>query len=179
MSGPDVQPAALQGVFMADAHWTSYVGMVTGIAGAVMGLLAYRRTTRIKALDLRLELRRAEGDLIATLEKLDKLIPYANQSRERVAAASGGLDSGAMVQWKLELDVDLKKLEDFKAQQPSKDANHSGLKPEELESKLVAVHRLQGLTNALKSKYESALAADDERRKEIRENTLFMQRGMR
>jgi len=161
---------------MADSHWASYVGMATGIAGAVMGFLAYRRSTQIKALDLRLELRKADDDLIATFENLDKLLSYANKSRERVAAATGGLDSGAMVLWKQELVADTKKLDELKAKQPSKDATYNGLKPEDLESKLVDVHRMQGAADALLGKYKSALASDDERRKELREGMLNMQR---
>ncbi len=149
---------------MADSHWASYVGMATGIAGAVMGFLAYRRSTQIKALDLRLELRKADDDLIATFENLDKLLSYANKSRERVAAATGGLDSGAMVLWKQELVADTKKLDELKA------------KHEDLESKLVDVHRMQGAADALLGKYKSALASDDERRKELREGMLNMQR---
>jgi hypothetical protein len=48
---------------MADATWLSYVGAitgvigtVTGIAGATMGYVGYRRSVKVKALDLRLEL---------------------------------------------------------------------------------------------------------------------------
>jgi len=50
---------------MAEPHWTAYVGIVTGaigavtgIAGAIMGFIGYRRSTAIKALDLRLDLRK-------------------------------------------------------------------------------------------------------------------------
>jgi len=41
---------------MAAPNWVSYVGMVTGISGAIMGYISYRRSGQIKALDLRLEL---------------------------------------------------------------------------------------------------------------------------
>ena len=32
---------------MAEPHWTSYVGMVTGAIGAVMGFIAYWRSNKI------------------------------------------------------------------------------------------------------------------------------------
>jgi hypothetical protein len=42
---------------------TGVVGTVTGIAGAAMGYVGYRRSVKMKALDLRLELRKAENTL--------------------------------------------------------------------------------------------------------------------
>ena len=49
---------------MTDPHWTSYVGMVadivgaiTGISGAIMGYISYRKSNEIESLGLRLELR--------------------------------------------------------------------------------------------------------------------------
>ena len=38
---------------------TGIVGMITGVTGACLGYLGYRRSGRVKALDLRLELRKA------------------------------------------------------------------------------------------------------------------------
>jgi ribosomal protein L21E len=47
---------------MTDTVWTGYVGMVTGIVGAVIGIAAYLRSNKIKKLDLRLELRKGLFD---------------------------------------------------------------------------------------------------------------------
>lgn len=47
---------------MAAPDWVSYVGAATGVAGFVMGYVAYRRSGAMKALDMRLELRRAGTD---------------------------------------------------------------------------------------------------------------------
>lgn len=160
---------------MAEPHWTSYVAMATGIAGAILGFLGYWRSTQVKALDLRLELRKADTELIASIAKLEELLPYADQSRRRVAAATGGLNSGAMVLWKQDLEADAKKLVEIKAQQPSAEATYSWLSPEELESRLVNVHRLQGTANAILNKYKRALEADDEQRKQVREDLRAMQ----
>jgi hypothetical protein len=160
---------------MAEPHWTSYVAMATGIAGAIMGFLGYRRSTLIKALDLRLELRKADNELIACLGKLQELLPYANRSRQAVAAATSGVDSGAMVLWKQGLEADSQRLADMKAQQPDTDATYAGLTPDELESKLVHIHRLQGIAMAMVTKYESALHADDDKRRQIREDWRSVQ----
>jgi hypothetical protein len=160
---------------MAEPHWTSYVAMVTGIAGAIMGFVGYRRSTQIKALDLRLELRKADADLIAAIRKLEELLPYADKSRRAVAAATSGVDSGAMVLWKQGLEADSATLAKIKAEQPDGKATYAGLKPEELESSLVRVHRLQGAAAALLSKYNGALESDDEQRRQIREDWRSIQ----
>ena len=33
-----------EGTLMADSNWASYVGMVTGVIGAVMGYISYRKS---------------------------------------------------------------------------------------------------------------------------------------
>jgi hypothetical protein len=71
---------------MADSNWASYVGMVTGVIGAVMGYISYRRSNEIKSLDLRLEYRKSINDCVSAISKAEKLLPYANKSRERVVA---------------------------------------------------------------------------------------------
>lgn len=37
---------------------TGVIGAISGIAGSVLGYIAYRRSDQLKALDLRLELRK-------------------------------------------------------------------------------------------------------------------------
>lgn len=162
---------------MAEPHWTAYVGMatgilgaVTGISGAIMGYISYRRSNSIKALDLRLELRKAVNGIDADLSGLGKLMDYANKSRQRVAAATGKAQSGAMVLWDKEFGEDKAKLESLLGKAPSSSESYDCLSPTELESKLVAAHKLQGEISQLKGKYQASLAADDEERKEIRED---------
>ena len=55
---------------MTDPHWTSYVGMatgivgaITGVSGAIMGYIGYRKSSQNKALDLRLELKKAVANI--------------------------------------------------------------------------------------------------------------------
>lgn len=167
---------------MDEINWTSYiptvsgiVGAITGIAGAIMGFLGYRRSTQIKALDLRLELRKADNEVIASIERLGELLPYADRSRRAVAAATGGLNSGAMELWKQSFEADAATLAELQRSQPASDATYPGLSPEELESKLVQVHRLQGRADAIRDKYEGALQQDDEQRRQRREDFRDMQ----
>jgi hypothetical protein len=81
---------------MADSTWLGYVGVVTGgigavtgISGAVMGYIGYRYSRSMKALDLRLQLRKDESDFRACVENLPALLDLAKQSRIRVLAATG------------------------------------------------------------------------------------------
>lgn len=162
---------------MAEPHWTGYVGMatgilgaITGIAGALMGYVSYRRSNSIKALDLRLELRKTVNEVEMSLSKLEGLLDYANQSRQRVASATGRLGSGAMEIWNKAFEEDKNRLKQILENAPRSDANYDDLSPIELESRLVAIHKLQSQINELTEKCNSSLKSDDEERKQIRED---------
>src|SRR5450631_1535666 len=126
---------------MTDATWLNYlaattgvVGMLTGVAGAVMGYVGYRRSVKVKALDLRLELKKAENELRYTASALPKLLEYAKQSHERVSAAIGLYKSGAMQAWHSEWDNDLALVASLLPRVPAADADYSKLSDPELEA---------------------------------------------
>ena len=79
---------------------TGVLGAVTGIAGFVLGVIGYRRSNQIKALDLRLELRKRRADLQLMLDDLAPLLHRAQGSRGAVLAATGLARSGAHEVWK-------------------------------------------------------------------------------
>src|SRR5690606_29924596 len=106
---------------MADPHWTSYIGMITGISGAIMGFISYRRSNKLKALDLRLELRKSLNDLYLDHENAESLIALANKSRRAVASAAGSFGSGRMQIWDANVRMDTEKLETMKQYFPEKD----------------------------------------------------------
>ena len=147
---------------------TGIIGAITGIAGAIMGYVSYRRSNSIKALDLRLELRKAVNEVELGLSKLKELLDYANQSRQRVTSATGR--SGAMEIWKKEFEEDKKKLKQISDNAPKSDTNYDELSPIHLESRLVAIHKLQGQITELTEKYNSSIKSDDDERKQLRED---------
>ena len=153
---------------MADPHWTSYVGMATGILGAVLGFISYRKSNKIKSLVLRLEYRKAINDCTSAISKAEELLPYANKSRERVASATGSFHSGAMQQWKQQYEEDTNKLSELSGKAPSSGAHYDSLSPKQLESRLVDIHALQNEVDVLVNKYQTALDADDKARECIR-----------
>ena len=155
---------------MADPHWTSYVGMATGIAGLIMGIISYRKSNSLKSLALRLELRKALNDLQIRLSQLNDLLEHANQSRQDVLRLTGNVSSGSMVKWKADFEKDKNNFLQLTKTAPNSDASFDDLTPKELESKLVGVHKLQGEVNGLREKYQSFVNSDDEERKQIRED---------
>ena len=154
---------------MIEPHWTSYVGMVTGIigtitgvAGAIMGYVSYRRSNSHKSLDLRLDLKKAVNNVQSDLSQLEKLIERANQSRVALAAAMGMLSSGRMNKWKQDVEEDKNKVRRLVQSAPAADENYDDLTIKKLEPRLVEVHRLQVQVDELKTKYTEATQADDE-----------------
>ena len=135
---------------MSDPAWLSYtgaitgvIGAVTGIAGAIMGYVAYRRSEALKALDLRLELRKAENDLRSTVEEIIPLLEHAKQSRTAVASATGQLGSGALKKWFNEWEADLVTVRSLEAELPHANPDYASLNHSVLEEKLVVVHAIR------------------------------------
>ena len=135
---------------MADLHWTSITGIVTGaigsatgIAGAILGYLGYKKSKQIKALDLRIESKRAVTDTIVDFEKLREQMKKGNESRKAVAAAMGFFSSSAMNQWKEEFASDQKAVRVLTKELPYENSNYDDLDEKGLENKLIESHRIQ------------------------------------
>ena len=163
---------------MAEPHWTGYVGMatgifgaITGIAGTIMGYVSYRRSNKLKSLDLRLELRKAVNNVqYSGLSLLKELIDHAYNSRYALASATGRSKSGMLEKWKQTVEVDKNTLKKLVQYAPPADMNYGDLTPKMLESKLVEVHQLQVQVDDLRKKYDAAALADEEGRKQLRED---------
>lgn len=160
---------------MPDPAWLSYagaitgtVGAITGIAGATMGYISYRRSGQMKALDLRLELRKAVNDLRSTVQSLPPLLERAKKSHTAVAAAIGHLGSGALQQWHSDWNADFSAVRLLESEVPDPSINYENLAHSELETKLVVVHSIQSKATRVSEKYHVALAADDKEREQIR-----------
>jgi len=162
---------------MSEPTWLSYTGVVTGVigtitgvAGAIMGYISLRHSKQLKALDLRLELRKADSDLCADVQGLLALLELAKKSHDWVAAATGMLKSGASQQWTSDWEEDFAAVRALEGEVPEVDATYTSATPHELESKLVAVHTLASRAARLREKYRARLAADDRERDHLRED---------
>ncbi len=159
---------------MSDPIWLSYagvitgsIGAITGIAGATMGYISYRRSGRMKALDLRLELRKGVNDLRSTVESLSPLIAQAKVSRTAVLAARGISRSSMMDQWNAECEKDLAAVKVLDSEMPDPNSSFEELTHSGLEARLVAVHSTQLKATRLSEKYRASLASDDKQREQI------------
>ena len=159
---------------MSDPAWLGYtgaitgiIGAVTGIAGAILGHIAYRRSDQLKALDLRLELRKNVASLLSDANELLPLFDYAQKSKLAVAAAAGVYKSGATEKWVSECDADKAKATGLLEKLPNPEDQYLNFSPSALETKLVEIHSLQDGISRLQKKYEDSLATDDKARAQI------------
>lgn len=155
---------------MAEPHWTGYVGVITGVAGAIMGYVSYRRSNEIRSLDLRIELKRALVEAHSACCSLQDKMVTANNSKMAVAAAIGMLGSGAMQNWNNAYASDQDALKQLANDLPAENSSFEGLSLKSLEAKLVKVHRTSVELDSISQKYSDALVRDDEERRHLRED---------
>ena len=67
---------------------TGIIGAITGPAALVLAWISYRRSQQVKALDLRVELRKQASDVRAAVSELPDLLEQSRASRIAVLAAS-------------------------------------------------------------------------------------------
>ena len=146
------------------------VGAVAGIAGAVLGHIGFRRSAEIKALDLRIELRKAISVVFEDLQELPTIHDRAKKSHAAVAAASGSFYSGEMERWTAQWEADGKSIEAFDTGLAELNVDHSQDDHTKLEAGLVEAHSLLTSVGRLRSRLEASLAADDCQRDHIRED---------
>ena len=162
---------------MTNVDWLSVtgalsglVGAITGIAGAVMGYVAYKRSEKLKALDLRLELRKAENELQDSFHSIEPLMRTAKASHEALSAAIGMFRSGAMEAWTNRWNEDARALEELRLEIPATDFGYDRLSPDGIEDRLISVHALQLRTRTFIDFYAGTLTADDKRREQLVED---------
>lgn len=171
---------------MTNQVWLSYIGAIggligalTGIGGLVLGILAFRRTGQLKALDLRLELRRCERILKSDAGDIAKLLESAKASHTRLGAAQGSYHSGAMQHWLTEWDTDLANAKSLTEQVIALDTSSYTTSQRDLEARLCAVQDLQHKLTKLADKYNGSLTKDDDARVQLRaDHRVAMQARM-
>ena len=157
---------------MATLDWLwnnagTVIATITGVTGAILGGISYRRVSKMKALDLRLELQKAMVDRDEALSDLPKLIAKAKSSRIAVASATGNLRSGHIESFKTTIDLDLAEAQRLAATVKLRAAALRKLSPNMLEERLVEVHRQKVTIKKYEDKYHAELAADERERAQI------------
>ena len=159
---------------MSVTDWLSILGALTGIAGAVMGFVAFRRSGKFKAIDLRLSLRKAHDTLQADAAALTELLQRAKKSRERMAAATGTFHSGATKGWLTTWETDLAGASQLQADVAAQRNDYLKLSHTGLESELVSAHVLQRKVNALRDKYNHSMSQDEVRGEQLRQDNRLL-----
>ena len=133
-----------------------------------MGYVGYRRAGQLKVLDLRLELWKSENDARTALQSLPSLLEQAKNSRIAVAAAIGQHGSRRVQLWTDAYESDFSAAKALVGKAPDPNADHGGLTPAELETKLVEVYALRSKARHMRAKYEGSLATDEMDREQLR-----------
>lgn len=149
------------------ADWASYVGMATGIAGAVTGYLGYRRAAGMKTLDLRVEVRKLADEIATELTELPTLIDRAHKSRTALRQGAGLGRTGGMTEWSVQVSADRDRASQLQREWQPLDG-YMTLSASELETRLVELHRLHLAVRTLSDKYRESLAHDEQEREFIR-----------
>lgn len=133
-----------------------------------MGYISYRRSGEMKALDLRLELRKTQVDYCAFVRELPPLLVRAKASRTAVSSAAGMLGSGALQHWTSEWEKDEALARTWGGDLPTTDTHWDSAGHQELESELVQIHEQGGHAMRLRDKYLASIAEDDHQRDHIK-----------
>ena len=136
---------------------TGIVGAITGIAGAVMGYLAYRRSNKQKAIDLRLDLFKALLDLLTECQETEALLLSAKKLRFAMTNRSRQVESSADEHWLDELNLDTKNLQILGLKTTELKIDNNVSKHSELESRIIMIHAMRSDVLALRKKYEKEI----------------------
>ena len=146
------------------------VGAITGIAGAVVAIVSYRKTVKLKTLDLRLELGKSISNLEHDLEQLPALLDHAKKSRKAISAARGMYSSGAMAHWTTQWEADSKSVQTLQEVLAELAKGYTDADPTVLEAKLIEAHSVTNSVRQVRQTYQTALTEDDRHRDHIRED---------
>jgi hypothetical protein len=142
----------------------SGVSVLIAVYSAAAARRANQRVDQIKALDLRLELRKTLGDTHESLSVLRELIAEAEVSRPRVLSMQGNL-GGALTGFNQMVAADRTRLDAMVAPLPSEVTDYSSHTPEQLEKEIVTVHRIAANLATMNAKYRAELEQDNEARR--------------
>lgn len=150
---------------MAEPHWTSYVGMFTGIVGCLTGFAGYLKAKELATLDLRLSLKKSINALKSDSAHLKTLIAKAMGLKKATAAANGILKSSYMESWELASKLDNEKNLELLTDLPEMLQDLDVCNQSQLEKQTSKIHERQLIITRLIEKYEEEYKTDSNRNK--------------
>ena len=132
---------------------TGVAGLIFGVAGACLGYLGYRRSTDMKMIDLRLELRRSVVAARASLNEIPATVDKAMASRSSQQAAVGTFRSNAHTAWIKMANADRARVFALRENLPAEQEEFDALSPRALESKIIEIEKVVREAKFIKGKY--------------------------
>ncbi len=139
---------------------TGLIGAITGVAGSIMGFVSLKKVNAIKAIDLRIELKKLSSAVRVSLEELDARMRQSDLSRRRSLAARGMFKSSMMDQWQARLEEDQQKVSSLTSEIAKAMADVDALGIEHLEHRLAYMHETLLRIQSLAESYKEALDSD-------------------
>lgn len=147
---------------MADIHWITYVGSVTGVLALLISFFNHMKVSRLGCQDTRIELRHSLTDVHTKYGGLQEKLLRALKSRQQTASALGLLNSGMLEKFQTDFEIDQQTVRQLLLQIPLRDKNFKNHNYLELEDELIAVHTLHRQLQAIDEKYSTSLKEDKE-----------------
>lgn len=139
---------------------TGIIGALTGIAGSVMGYIAYRRSNEIKKSDRRVDVHKERNQVHRAGEGLAELLSKALNSRRQALALAGRLNSGLEMRYTDEHTKDSGRAKELSSQIPPEGTNYNSMSLKQLEKELVRLDRIKIEIYDLRAKYQDSIQQD-------------------
>ena len=140
---------------------TGAIGAITGIAGLVLGYKGYRKAQDVKALDLRLELRKAVTDARAIVDDLDGMMADAKVWNDALWSFTGRSGGGHWKLWNKDWEADQKTVGSLRVELGGYDNSDGATNNHaQLESRLVSIHALTTTANRVRNTYKEQIKED-------------------
>jgi hypothetical protein len=147
-----------------NADWAA---VWVSVASFAMAGLALWRSGRIRVLDRRTELVRDVADLRLRFEEIERAIPFAVESRERVSAAIGR--GGALDIFHKEAGADAAAVGKLQDQLNAIGRARPLVRYRTVETKLIAAREVRTRLELLSEKYARAAQQDEAMRQHLRD----------
>ena len=141
---------------------TAIIGAITGIAGSIMGYVAYRRSNEIKKSDRRLDLHELTTDAQLAADGLLETLRQALKSRREGLSARGILHSSFMAQFATQHEEDSKRATELLNQIPTvaEDVDYDSMSLRQLEQEFARIYKIKGKIDQLNGKYRDSIEQD-------------------
>jgi hypothetical protein len=145
--------------------YMTLAGIITGIIGALTGIISLVEVRKLKSRDLRMDRGRLQNTLEVSFGDLKSLLEKANKSRISQYAARGLSKSGSMEKWQLTYKQIITDIDNLSIQFAAlkRDSSYS----KNLDAEILALHLIDERVKSLIGELNTSIAEDDKARAKI------------